>query len=53
MKEKVKVLLAQLVLTLYDPMDCSLPGSSVHGIPDKNTGVGWHSLLQAIFLTQG
>ena len=53
MKEKVKVLLAQLVLTLYDPMHCSLPGSSVHGIPDKNTGVGWHSLLQAIFLTQG
>ena len=22
----------QLCLTLYDPMDCSLPGSSVHGI---------------------
>ena len=51
-KEKVKVLVAQSGLTLYDPVDCSLPGSSVHGIPDKNTGVGWHSLLQAIFLTQ-
>ena len=26
-----------------DPMDCSLPGSSVHGIfPGKNTGVGCH-----------
>ena len=28
-------------------MDCSLPGSSVHGIfPGKNTGVGCHFLLQ-------
>ena len=27
-------------------MDCSLPGSSVHGIfPGKNTGVGCHFLL--------
>ena len=25
-------LVAQLCLTLHDPMDCSLPGSSVHGI---------------------
>ena len=30
--EKVKVLATYLSLTLYDPMDCSLPGSSVHGI---------------------
>ena len=45
---------AQSCLTLYDPMHCSLPGSSVHGdSPDKNTGVGCHSLLQGIFLTQG
>ena len=29
---KVRVLLAQLCPTLSDPMDCSLPGSSVHGI---------------------
>ena len=29
---KVKVLFAQSCLTLCDPMDCSLPGSSVHGI---------------------
>ena len=29
-------------------------GSSVHGdSPGKNTGVGCHSLLQGIFLTQG
>ena len=26
-------LVAQLCLTLCDPMDCSLLGSSVHGIP--------------------
>ena len=30
--EKVKVLVAQSCLILCDPMDCSLPGSSVHGI---------------------
>ena len=29
---KVKVLVSQLCLTLCNPMDCSLPGSSVHGI---------------------
>ena len=37
-----------------DPMDCSLPGHSVHGdSPGKNTGVGCHALLQGIFPTQG
>ena len=35
------------------PKDCSLPGSSVHGIsPGKNTGVGCHFLCQGIFPTQ-
>ena len=35
------------------PLDCSPPGSSVHGdSPDKNTGVGCHALLQGTFLTQ-
>ena len=35
-------------------MDCSQPGSSVHGIfQAKNAGVGCHCLLQGIFLTQG
>ena len=29
----MKVKVAQLCPTLCDPMDCSLPGSSVHGIP--------------------
>ena len=39
---------------LCNPMDCSLPGSSVHGgSPSKNTGVGSHSLLQGIYLTKG
>ena len=34
-------------------MDCSPPGSSVHGdFPGKNTGVGCHFFLQGIFLTQ-
>ena len=31
-KMKVKVLVAQLCLTLCDSMDCSPPGSSVHGM---------------------
>ena len=44
----------QSCLTLCDPMDCSLPGSSVHGdSPGKNTGVCCHALLQGIFPTQG
>ena len=39
---------------LCDPMDCSLPGSVIHGIfPGKNIGVGCHVLLQGIFPTQG
>ena len=42
------------VQALYDPMDCTPPGSSVHGdSPGKNTGVGCHSLLQGIFPTRG
>ena len=51
-------LVAQSCLTFCDPMDCSLPGSSVHGIffclsPGKNTGVGFHFLLHGISPTQG
>jgi len=33
-KEEVKVLVTQ---SLWDPMHCSLPGSSVHGIPQART----------------
>ena len=32
LSSKVKVKVSQLCLTLCDPMDCNLPGSSVHGI---------------------
>ena len=39
---------------LCDPMDCSLPGSSVHGdSPGKNPGVDCHFFLQGIFPSQG
>ena len=35
-------------------VECSLPGSSVHGdSPGKNTRVGYYALLQGIFPTQG
>ena len=45
---------AQSCLILHDPMDCSPPGSSVHGVfQARNTEVGSHFLLQGIFLTQG
>ena len=47
---------AQLCLNLCGPMDCSprsLAGYSSWHFPGKNTGVGSHSLLQRIFLTQG
>ena len=47
------LLVTQLCPTLCNPMDCSLldcpcPWDS----PGKDTGVGSHSLLQGIFLTQ-
>ena len=43
----VLYLVTQLYQTLCNSMDCSLPGSSVHGdSPSKNTGVGCHALLQ-------
>ena len=50
----VLCLVASLRPTLWDPLDCSPPGSSVHGdSPGKNTGVGCHALLQGIFPAQG
>ena len=46
-------LVTQLCLTLCNPVDCSLPGFSVHwDFPSKNIGVGCLSLLQGNFLTQ-
>ena len=56
MKVKSESEVAQLCLTLSDPMDCSLPGSSIHGIfcpwdfPGKSTRVGCHCLLRESFL---
>ena len=50
----VLCLVTQLCPTRCDPMDCSPPGSSVHGdSPGKNTGVGCHTFFQGIFPTQG
>ena len=50
----VLCLVTQLCLTLCNPIDCSLPGSSVHGdSPGKNTEVGCHVLFQGIVPTQG
>ena len=44
----------QSCLTLCNPMDCSLPGSSVHGIlQTRILALGCHALLQWIFPTQG
>ena len=40
--------------TLCNPMDCRLPGSSIHGdSPGKNTRVHCHALFQGLFPTQG
>ena len=45
---------AQSCPTLCDPHGLAPLGSSVHEIfQARNTGVGSHSLLQRIFLTQG
>ena len=42
----------QVVSGSCHPMDCRLPGSSVHGILQARiTGMGCHFLLQGIFLT--
>ena len=49
----VLCLAAQPCLTLYDPMDRSTSGSSVHGDSQgKNASVDCHALLQGIFQTQ-
>ena len=51
---QMKVKVAQSCLTLCNPMDCSLPCSSFHGIlKAKVPKVGSHSLFQEIFSTQG
>ena len=53
------MLVAQSCSTLCNPVECSPPDSSVHGMDkntggmDKNTGGSCHFHLQGIFLTQG
>ena len=47
-KVKSESEVAQSCPTLHDPMDCSLLGSSVHGIFQASTGMGCHCLLQGI-----
>ena len=50
----VLCLVSQSRPILCDPMDYSLPGSSVHGnSPGNNTGIGCHALLQGIVPTRG
>ena len=44
------MLVAQSCLTLHDPMDCNLPGSSIPRILQARTGN--HFLLQGVFMTQ-
>ena len=45
---------ASTVSDFGNPVDCSPPGSSVHGIlQNENIGVGCHALLQGIFLIEG
>ena len=48
MKVKSESEVAQLCPTLRDPMDCSLPGSSIHGtFQARVTGVGCHGEVEA------
>ena len=46
-------LIAKSFLTLCDSMDCSLPGSSVHGISQAKILEWVAILLQGIFPAQG
>ena len=43
----------QASLTLCHHVDYSSPGSSIHGFPGKNAGVGCHFPLWGILPTQG
>ena len=49
----VCVLVAQSCLTLCNPMDCNLPGSSgPWNSPRKNTGVSCHALLETFSIQE-
>ena len=53
-ERKAKVLVTQSRPTLCDPMDCSPPGSSVHGILQARI-LAWVAIAfsRGTFLTQG
>ena len=52
--ERILCSVTQSCPTLCNPMNCSLPGSSIHGdSPGNNIGVDCHGFLQGIFPTQG
>ena len=42
-----------MYMTLCDLWTVALPGSSVHGILQANTGAGCHALLQEIIVIEG
>ena len=50
MKVKSESEVAQLCLTLSNPMDCSLPGSSVHGIFQAGV-LEWGAIVSSWCLT--
>ena len=45
---KVRVLIAKSCLTLGDPMDCSLPGSSINGIFQARV-LEWGAIAFSVF----
>ena len=49
MKGKSESEVAQLCLTLSDPMDCSLPGSSIHGIFQARV-LEWGAIAFSVYL---
>ena len=51
MKVKSESEVAQSCLTLSDPMDCSLPGSSVHGIFQARV-LEWGAIAFSINITR-
>ena len=48
MKVKSESEVAQSCLTLHDPMDCSLPGSSIHGIFQARV-LEWGAIAFSVF----
>ena len=48
MKVKSESEVAQLCQTLSDPMDCSLPGSSVHGVFQARV-LEWGAIAFSLF----